>query len=122
MRLVTVIAILTAIVSVAVKVIGMPDQIKSNFRRKSTDGLSGWFITSTLISYMMWVIYGLITRNMTLIIGQGLGVIATSIILWQVVAYRKISKKSAKSKTVVLRYLTLFQRTKAQITSKPFAK
>jgi uncharacterized protein with PQ loop repeat len=92
----SVIAILTTVFSVAVKVIGMPDQIKSNFQRKSTDGLSSWFLVFTLISYCMWVLHGLTTHDMSLVIGQGIGVIATSVIVWQMVVYRKHKPASAK--------------------------
>jgi uncharacterized protein with PQ loop repeat len=107
----TMIAILTTIFSVAVKVIGMPDQIRSNFQRKSTEGLSSWFLVFTLISYCMWVLHGITTHDMTLVIGQGIGVVATSIIVWQMIKYRKNKPAAAKpAKPRILWYSAALQR------------
>jgi uncharacterized protein with PQ loop repeat len=82
------VAVLTTICSVAVKVVGMPDQIKSNYRRKSTSGLSRWFMLSTLISYALWVVHGVQVHDMSLVIGQGLGVLVTGVVVAQMWVYR----------------------------------
>jgi uncharacterized protein with PQ loop repeat len=86
------VTLLTTIFSIAVKVIGMPDQIRTNHHRKSTGGLSSWFMLSTFISYVLWVIHGLQVHDMALIIGQGLGVVVTAIVLWQMFLYRNGEK------------------------------
>src|SRR6185437_9020588 len=90
-----VVAVLTTVLSVGVKVIGMPDQIKANRQRKSTEGLSHWFMLCTLASYVMWVIHGLLVHDLSLIIGQGLGVLVTAVIVGQMIAYRKPTSKLA---------------------------
>lgn len=90
------ITILTTVMSVFVKLVGLPDQIRSNYRRKTTDGLSNWFMICTLLSYMMWVVHGVQVHDEALIIGQGLGVIATSAIIYQMFIYRKNKKLNAK--------------------------
>jgi uncharacterized protein with PQ loop repeat len=66
----------------------MPDQIKANHRRKSTDSLSNWFLMSTFVSYVMWVVHGLIVHDMSLVLGQGQGVLVTGVIVAQMVMYR----------------------------------
>jgi MtN3 and saliva related transmembrane protein len=95
MSIEAIVALLTAILSILVKVVGMPDQVKANYRRKSTEGLSGWFLVCTLVSYGMWVIHGLMVHDMALVIGQGLGVIATGVIVGQMIVYRKASHGDA---------------------------
>lgn len=94
----TVIALLAAIFSIAVKVIGMPAQIVHNYERKSTAGLSNWFLVFTLASYCMWVVHGMQAHDMSLVVGQGLGVIATGILIGQAIVYRKDRPVSPKSK------------------------
>lgn len=91
---VALVTLLTAIFSVAVKVIGMPDQIKSNYRRKSTGGLSPWFMISTFVSYDLWVVHGLQVHDMALVIGQGLGALVMAIILSQMFMYRSNRDKA----------------------------
>ena len=102
------IALMAAIFSIAVKVIGMPSQIIHNYERKSTAGLSNSFLLFTLISYCMWVMHGLQVHDMSLVIGQGLGVIATAVIVGQAIAYRKTNP--TKSKPAVLWYTTMFNK------------
>lgn len=91
-----VISFLTTIVSVGVKVVGLPDQIKSNYQRKSTAGLSTWFVLSAFISYVLWTIHGIQVRDNALIIGQGLGVVTTAIIVWQLYLYRSNHSKNTR--------------------------
>lgn len=87
------VTLLTAAFSIGVKVVGMPDQIRSNHRRKSTSGLSWWFMISSLISYALWVVHGLQVHDEALVIGQGLGVITTAVIVVQMYLYRKSTDK-----------------------------
>ena len=84
-----VIGVLTIIFSILVKVLGIPDQIRKNFKRKSTKGLSTIFFILTLIAYSFWTIHGIIQKDTILIIGQGAGIITTGIIVSQIILYRK---------------------------------
>lgn len=86
------VTIMTTVLSVAVKVVGMPAQIKSNYLRKSTTGLSGWFMLTTLVSYMLWVVHGIQVHDMALVIGQGLGALVTAVIVTQMLTYRGTSQ------------------------------
>ena len=115
-----IIAAITTLLSVGVKIVGMPDQIRANRRRKSTDGLSWWFMLTTLISYAMWVVHGLLAHDMSLVIGQGLGVVATTIIVGQMVAYRKTTTRRRKSaRPIILWYALIQQRTKLRAKVAP---
>jgi len=89
MEFTAVVAFLTAAISVAVKVVGLPDQIRSNYRRKSTAGLSSWFIVTAFISYILWTLHGIQVNDKALVVGQGLGVLTTGIIVVQLILYRK---------------------------------
>jgi len=55
-----IIATLTLIFGVVVKVIGFPDQIRKNYTRKSTKGLSTTFIALSFTAYALWTIHGII--------------------------------------------------------------
>ena len=88
-----IIAILTLIFGILVKIIGFPDQIIKNYKRKSTDGLSTKFIILSVIVYFLWTIHGFLQKDWVLVYGQGLGIITTGFILFQIIYYGK-SKKS----------------------------
>jgi uncharacterized protein with PQ loop repeat len=98
MTLAALIAFLAAALSIGVKVIGMPAQIRHNYLRKSTEGLSNWFLVLTLLSYAVWVLHGLQVHDMSLVVGQGLGVAVTCIILWQAVVYSKNRRRARRSR------------------------
>ncbi len=84
-----IIALLTVIFGILVKIVGFPDQIKNNYKRKSTMGLSTVFVLLSFITYSLWTLHGILQKDNTLIIGQGLGIITTAVILWQIYIYRK---------------------------------
>lgn len=86
---ITVIGIVTTIVSILVKVIGLPDQIYKNHKRKSTLGLSVPFFTLGFVSYALWTAYGILKQDWVLILGQGAGMLTMGIIAWQIYLYRK---------------------------------
>ena len=84
-----IIGFLTTVIAVLVKVIGLPDQIRKNYKRKSTEGVSTAFFALALISYLLWTIHGINQGDYVLIIGQGFGVITTAIIVLQILRYKK---------------------------------
>jgi len=84
-----IIGILTVVFSLLSKAIGFPDQIRKNLKRKSTEGLSTIFFVLAFFSYMLWVIHGYLKNDWVLILGQGLGVLTTGFILYQIFIYRK---------------------------------
>ena len=84
-----IIGISTVIIAILVKIVGLPDQIRKNYRKKSTRGLSTVFILLTTLSYTLWTIHGFMQQDPVLIIGQGLGVFTSGIIVFQIFRYRK---------------------------------
>lgn len=79
----------TLIIGILVKLLGFPDQFLTNHRRKSTEGLSTIFIVLAFVSYLLWTLHGYFQKDWVLIIGQGVGVLTTGAIVYQIIAYRK---------------------------------
>lgn len=84
-----IIGMLTLIFGILVKVIGFPAQIKTNYERKSTKGLSTTMILLTFLAYVLWTIYGVIKNDMILVFGQGMGIITSGIVLGQIFIYKE---------------------------------
>jgi uncharacterized protein with PQ loop repeat len=82
-----VVSVLTVISDLVVKLVGIPDQIWQNFKRKSTEGVSFSYQLTGFIAYVLWTLHGLLIHDMTLVIGQFLGVVTTGIILFQYSLY-----------------------------------
>lgn len=89
LTLASVIGVLTVSVGLLVKLLGFPDQFLKNYRRKSTEGLSAIFIVLAFVSYILWTVHGFIEKDWVLIVGQGVGVLTTGAIVYQLVIYRK---------------------------------
>lgn len=87
--LAAIIGVLTVIVGILVKVVGFPDQALKNYKRKSTKGLSTVFMILALVSYSLWTLHGIMQGDWVLILGQGVGILTTGIIVLQIIAYRK---------------------------------
>jgi len=85
----SIIGVLTVMVGISVKIIGFPDQFRKNYVRKSTEGLSSIFFVLSFMAYLLWTIHGALQKDMVLIIGQGIGIITTGMILLQIFLYRK---------------------------------
>lgn len=117
MALDAIVALLTTIFSVIVKVVGFPDQIRSNYARKSTAGLSNWFVMSAFLSYVLWTVHGLLVHDWSLIIGQGLGVLTSGAIVWQIVLYRGANKRTKLSRSAGLLLPGLAKHGKRAIAS-----
>ena len=85
----SIIGLLTLIMGITVKVIGLPDQIRKNHKRKSTEGLSTLFMVMTFVAYLLWTVHGIFRNDPVLIYGQGVGILTSGIILGQIFIYRK---------------------------------
>lgn len=86
-----IIGFLTTALSILVKVVGFPDQIRKNHKRKSTEGVSTSFYVLSFLVYVLWTIHGILQKDMVVVFGQGLGIITTGAIVYQIYIYR--SKK-----------------------------
>ena len=92
-EIIFIIGVLTTILSLLTKLIGFPDQIKKNYTRKSTEGISGTFFLLAFLSYLLWTIHGVVKNDWVVYLGQGLGVITTGVVLLQIYLYRKRSDR-----------------------------
>lgn len=84
-----IIGFLTTVLSILVKVVGFPDQIRKNYQRKSTSGLSTSFYVMSFFVYVLWTLHGLLERDWVVVLGQGLGIITTGAIVYQIFLYRQ---------------------------------
>ncbi len=84
-----IIGILTVLIGILVKIIGFPDQFRLNYKRKSTKGISTWFYVLAFVSYVLWTTHGFLQNDWVLIVGQGVGIITTGMVVYQIIAYRK---------------------------------
>lgn len=88
-----IVGIITIILGILVKIIGFPDQIRKNYKNKSTKGISTTFFILSFCAYLSWTLHGILIKDMVVVIGQGLGIITTGAILWQVYVYREKERK-----------------------------
>jgi uncharacterized protein with PQ loop repeat len=84
-----IIGLLTTVLSILIKVVGFPDQIRKNHQRKSTEGISSLFYILSFITYSLWTLHGFLQKDWVIILGQGLGIVTTGIIVYQIFLYRK---------------------------------
>ncbi len=90
----TIIGVLAVFFSFLAKIVGHPDQMLKNYRRKFTEGVAISMFVTSFLAYLFYTIHGILQKDKVVILGQALGVITTGIILWQAFYYR--SKKSEK--------------------------
>lgn len=83
-----VISTLTVISSLAVKIIGAPSQINQLIKTKNSASVSllQWILVFT--SYVLWLLHGIIKNDLTVIIGQGIGIITSGLIVFFIIKYR----------------------------------
>lgn len=95
----TVVALLTAVAGFTVKFVGLPDQIRQNHKRRSTEGLSRAYWVFAFVSYALWTLHGYLQGDTVLLIGQGAGIITTGIILAQMYTFRRSRRKRQRGQT-----------------------
>src|SRR3989344_5708203 len=84
----TIIGILAVIFSFLAKIVGHPDQMIKNYRRKSTEGVAISMFVTSFLAYLFYTIHGILKKDWVVVSGQGLGVVTTGIILGQALYYR----------------------------------
>ncbi len=90
----TIIGVLAVVFSFLAKVVGHPDQMLRNYRRKSTEGVALSMFVTSFFAYLFYTIHGILQRDWVVVSGQGLGVLTTGVILGQAIYYR--GKKEEK--------------------------
>lgn len=97
--LLAVVGVTVAVLSAASKLIGPPDQIRLNWKRKSTEGVSLTLYVMSFVTYFFWALYGALRGDWVVFLAHGaLGCVMTGIILLQFFLYRK--KKDSNSESV----------------------
>ena len=87
--LVAIVGVAVAAMSIAIKLIGFPDQFRRNLKRRSTEGVSFLFYAMSFITYALWGFYGWLKGDWVIILAQGiLGCLTTGLILFQFFHYR----------------------------------
>jgi len=81
--------ILAAAASLTIILVGMPKQIRMNYRRKSCEGIEPSLIYSVSITYVLWSIYGWTEPDWFLAASQTPGAVLVLILLFQLIHYRK---------------------------------
>lgn len=90
MSLIEVVGILTVVFSYAIKVIGFPSQAIKVIRQKSAKELSPLLFIIAFFSYCLWTFYGILKGDWVIIVGQSVGILASSVLLVLMFKYRKI--------------------------------
>jgi uncharacterized protein with PQ loop repeat len=76
------------IVSLATKLLGEPHQIRLNWKRQSTLGISPALYVLTFISYCLWTVHRVLLGDVYLIAAQSVGILTSGIVLAQIWLYR----------------------------------
>lgn len=83
-----VISTLTVVASFSTKLIGAPSQINQLLKTKNSDSFSVLHGTLIFVAYILWAIHGYLKNDMTVMIGQGIGVLTSGLILFFIIKYR----------------------------------
>lgn len=83
-----IVAWMTVFMGILVKMLGFPDQFRINYKRKSTKWISPLFYGLSFSSYILWTLHGFFQGDMVLVVWQGLWVITTGMIIFQIILYK----------------------------------
>ena len=93
MTIAEVVSNLAIIVSLSLKLIGFPSQIKKVNDNRTTEGISITYFILGFITYSLWTLHGILVKDLTVIIGQGLGVVACGVLLLVIYNTQRKEKK-----------------------------
>lgn len=83
-----IIGIITILLSLTVTGLGLSAQVRKNRQRKSMEGLSFFYFLILAISYSFWVIYGIVLKDLVLIIPMSIGTIMSWVVVSQFYLYK----------------------------------
>jgi uncharacterized protein with PQ loop repeat len=89
-----IISTLTVISTLSVKLIGFPSQIRKIHKAGNLKGVSVIYFILVFITYGLWTIHGIVKHDNTIIIGQGIGVIASGLLLIILLLTARKAKKN----------------------------
>jgi uncharacterized protein with PQ loop repeat len=84
---------LTLVSTLSVKLIGFPSQIRKVRKAGNLEGISVTHFTLGFVTYALWTLHGVMRHDLTVILGQGLGVVASGSLL---VVLFKVSKRGRR--------------------------
>ncbi|PHR49176.1 MAG: hypothetical protein COA32_03760 [Fluviicola sp.] len=76
-----IISMLVIITSLSTKVIGVPHQISLILRTKTVHNLSFLHYSIIWVTYLLWIIHGILEDDIAIIISQGIGVLVSTVLL-----------------------------------------
>jgi uncharacterized protein with PQ loop repeat len=76
------------LISILTKILGEPDQIRRNWARRSTSGVSPLLYVLGFLSYCLWTLHGFLHGDPFLIGAQSVGIMTSGIVLVQMWIYR----------------------------------
>ncbi|MDE3252715.1 MAG: hypothetical protein KGO92_07895 [Bacteroidota bacterium] len=76
-----IISTLTLVSTLSLKLIGFPSQILKVRKAGHLEGVSVLYFGLGFITYFFWTIHGILQKDVTVIVGQGIGVIASGVLL-----------------------------------------
>lgn len=91
-----IISTLTIVSTLSVKLIGFPSQIQKVRKTGNIEGVSVIYFVLGFITYSLWTIHGMVKQDNTIILGQGMGVIASGVLLIVLYKTAKNGKKNQK--------------------------
>lgn len=80
------------IITIIYTAIGLPDQVKKNYKLKSTEGLSLFLFCFLFLTFTSWVVYGICKPDWFIVVPNGLGAIFAFIIVLQIIFYGSKNK------------------------------
>lgn len=80
---------ITVVLSLVVTGLGLTTQVRKNFERRSTEGLSLFYFCLLAVSYSFWAAYGIAQRDTVLIIPMSVGAVVSWVLVAQFFFLRK---------------------------------
>lgn len=81
--------IVTVVLSLVVTGLGLTAQVRKNFERRSTEGLSIFYFCILAVSYSFWTVYGVAQGDIVLIIPMAVGAVVSWVLVAQFYFLRK---------------------------------
>ena len=88
MDIIDIVGWIALVVTLTYTAFGLPVQIRKNWSKKSTEGLSLFMTVLLLGTFSSWVVYSALKSDWYILIPNAVGAVGALVILGQFVAYR----------------------------------
>lgn len=89
-----IVSVMTVVATLSVKGIGIPSQIAKIHQNNSIENISILHFSLSFTSYVLWTIHGIFEDNWVIIIGQGVGILTSGLLL-SLIFYHVIKDRRA---------------------------